>query len=141
MDLMELPIIVVVGEREVVGVVVKQYLRTGIKGRGDRLVVRHRLPFVALCPVVAVGGETEHELVVGNILRRPVGGTLHPVLRGDGAGLALTVVLVVSHEEEVIVVTGEGLYVVVLVEWCDVLRDVHIVVVEEHREFLYEIGQ
>lgn len=59
----------------------------------------------------------------------------------DGTRLTLTVVLVVSHEEEVVVVTGEELHAVVLVERSDVLRDVHIITMEETGELLDKIAQ
>ena len=138
---MELPVIVVVGEREVVGVVVELNLCAGIESGGNRLVIGHGLSLVALCPVIAVGGKTEYEFVVGDILCGPVSGTLHPVLRSDVAGLALPVVLVIGHEEEVVVVAGERLHIIILIKRCDVLHDIHIVVMEEHGELLDEIGQ
>ena len=63
------------------------------------------------------------------------------MLRGDVAGLALAVVLIIGHEEEVVVVAGQRLHIIVLIKRCDVLGDIHVVVVEEHGEFLDEIGQ
>ena len=53
------------------------------------------------------------------------------MLGTDISRLAVAVMLIVSHEEEVIVVARKGLHVIIVVERFHVLCDIHIVVVEE----------
>ena len=103
-DLVQLVVVIVVRVAEVVGVVVEVYLRVIAVGVGNGLVVRHRAALSVRCPVIAVGGEAEDKLVVGDVLCRPVGSALYPVLRCHVAGCTCGVVLVVCHEEEVVVV-------------------------------------
>ena len=49
--------------------------------------------------------------------------------------------LVVGHEEEVVVVTDELGHVVVLVQRCHILSDIHVVVVEDTVELGHEVGE
>ena len=80
---------VLVTEIKVIGVVVERYFGSGILCRGYNLVERDGCPHgFSFGPVVSVGCQTQHNLVVRNVLGCPVGSLFHPALGADGTRLA-----------------------------------------------------
>ena len=94
-----------------------------------------------LAPVVAIGCQSQNELIVGNIACRPVGGTFYKLLRAYIARLACRVVLVVRHQEEIVVVLGELLQVVVFIEWSHILGNIESFLMEDCRQFAHKGGE
>ncbi len=97
-----------------------------IAHRRHHLLEGERLPVgqgVAVIPVVAVRAHGEDRLVGGDELEHPLRLGDVPILARDRAGIAFAVVLVVQHEEDVIVRLGVARELIVGVVERDGLRD------------------
>ncbi len=71
-------------------------------------------------PVVAVAADSADDLLFGDDLEDGLEVVDEPVLRGDGAGIAVGLMLVVVHQQQAVGVVGDELQVPLVVAYGDV---------------------
>ncbi len=124
-------VLVVVGEVEVEGVVVEVDLGAGVVGflpgllsgerDGGEDLFWLRLPALLRSwrncggPVVTVASDGADDLFLGDDFEKRLEVVDVPVLRGDGTGFGVGLVLVIVHEQQAVGVVGEELHIEVVV--------------------------
>ena len=134
-------IFILVRKVQIIRIIVEVYLCSCVQSRSHCLVKRHGCTSLTLCPIIAIGSHTEYNLIIWDILCSPVCCFLNPSLRADRACLASCIVLIISHKEEIIIIFSKFLHVIILIEWCNSLRYIESICMENTCKILHKCDE